>query len=43
MFPNLMLVADDFGFFNADPRVLLANCFPMRTDRISQADIEMAG
>ena len=40
MFPNLMLVVDDFGFFNADPRVLLANCFPMRLDRISQADIE---
>ena len=40
MFPNLMLVADDFGFFDADPRVLLANCFPMRSDHISRADIE---
>jgi hypothetical protein len=40
MFPNLMLVADDFGSFDADPRVLLANCFPMRSDHVSRRDIE---
>jgi hypothetical protein len=32
MFWRLTTVADDFGRFRADPRVLLANCFPLRVD-----------
>ena len=32
-FWHLVLVADDYGRFNADPRVLLARCFPLRVAR----------
>jgi len=35
----LTTVADDFGRFDADPRVLLANCFPLRVTRLSLAQI----
>lgn len=30
MFWRLTTVADDFGRFESDPRILLANCFPLR-------------
>ena len=39
MFWRLTTVADDFGRFDADPRVLLANCFPLRVTRLSLAQI----
>ncbi len=32
MFWRLTTVADDFGRFHADPRVMLANCFPLKVD-----------
>ena len=33
LFYRLTTVADDYGRFDADPRVLLANCFPLRVSR----------
>ena len=33
-FFRLTLVADDFGRFDADPRVLLAKCFPLKVTRL---------
>lgn len=38
MFWRLVTVADDFGRFEADPRILLATCFPLRVGilKISQ-------
>lgn len=37
-FYRLLTVADDFGRFDADRRVLCARCFPLRIDRIAVAD-----
>jgi HNH endonuclease len=34
MFWRLTTVADDFGRFEADPRVLLSACFPLRAGRL---------
>jgi len=34
MFWRLTTVADDHGRFEADPRVLLAQCFPLRVERM---------
>jgi uncharacterized glyoxalase superfamily protein PhnB len=31
---RLTVVADDFGRFDADPRVILARCFPLKTDEL---------
>jgi hypothetical protein len=40
MFYPLVLVADDYGCFDADPRLLLSLCFPLRADRITRAQVE---
>ena len=40
MFWRLTTIADDYGRFDADPRVLLAKCFPLRVGRISIKTIE---
>src|SRR3990172_3861999 len=40
MFWRLTTVADDFGRFEADPRILLSNCFPLRVDRTKISKIE---
>lgn len=40
MFWRLTTVADDFGRFEADPRILLSNCFPLRVDRTKTSKIE---
>ena len=34
------MIADDVGRFDADPRVVLAKCFPLRIDRLKPATIE---
>lgn len=34
-FWRLILVADDFGRFEADPRIMLAKCFPLRVRRLT--------
>lgn len=34
LFWRLLLVADDFGRFDADPHVVKARCFPLKVDRI---------
>jgi hypothetical protein len=39
MFYRLMTVADDFGRFEADPRLLLSNCFPLKVDRLKVAQV----
>lgn len=39
MFWRLTTVADDFGRFEADPRVLLAQCFPLWAGRLKVAEI----
>lgn len=36
---GMILTADDYGRFDADPRVLLAKCFPLRVGRISVATV----
>jgi hypothetical protein len=40
MFWRLTTVADDHGRFEADPRVLLANCFPLRVDRFKVGQVQ---
>ena len=40
MFYRLTTVADDFGRFPADPRILLAECFPLRVDRIKSSAVQ---
>lgn len=40
MFFRLTLVADDFGRFQADPRILLAGCFPLKVGVLHPADVE---
>lgn len=40
MFWRLTTVADDHGRFEADPRVLLSDCFPLRVHRIKITQIE---
>lgn len=40
MFWRLTTIADDFGRFDADPRVLLARCFPLKTNTLSLKEIE---
>lgn len=37
-FPRFILAADDFGCFDANPRVLLGRSWPLRSD-VSEADI----
>ena len=39
MFYPLVLVADDYGCFDADPRFLLSLCFPLRADRITRDQV----
>ncbi|MDP3702950.1 MAG: hypothetical protein Q8R78_00960 [Candidatus Omnitrophota bacterium] len=39
MFWRLVTVADDYGRFEADPRVLLSQCFPLRVDRLKVKQI----
>jgi len=40
MFWRLTTVADDFGRFESDPRVLLSSCFPLRVDRIKPTQVK---
>lgn len=40
MFWRLTTIADDFGRFDADHRVLLARCFPLKTNTLSLKEIE---
>jgi hypothetical protein len=40
MFWRLTLVADDHGRFEADPRVLLAKCFPLRVGVFTAAQVQ---
>lgn len=40
LFWRMTVIADDVGRFDADPRVLLAKCFPLRIDRLKPATIE---
>jgi hypothetical protein len=40
MFWRLTTVADDHGRFEADPRVLLAECFPLWAGRIKVAEVQ---
>ncbi len=37
---RLIAVADDYGRFDADPRVLLAKCFPLKVGQWTPADME---
>lgn len=39
MFWRLTTVADDYGRFEADPRLLLASCFPLAVDRIKATTV----
>ena len=36
---RLMSVVDDFGRYDARPNVLRAGCFPLRIDKVREADI----
>lgn len=38
-FVRLIMKADDYGYFYADPRVLKASLFPLLLDQIREADI----
>lgn len=38
-FVRLIMKVDDYGCFYADPRLLKANLFPLRMDKIREADI----
>ena len=40
MFWRLTTVADDFGRFEADPRVLLSTCFPLKVETLKVKTIE---
>lgn len=40
LFWRLTIVADDFGRFDADPRVVAAQCFPLRFGRLRAATVE---
>lgn len=40
MFWRLTTVADDFGRFESDPRVLLSSCFPLRVDRVKPTQVK---
>lgn len=39
MFYRLTTVVDDFGRFDADPRVLFSNCFPLKVDRLKVSQV----
>jgi hypothetical protein len=39
LFYRLIMVADDWGGFFATPKIVKANCFPLKTDTIRDADI----
>ena len=39
LFTRLIMKADDFGCFHANPKLLRAYCFPLRIDQIKEADI----
>ena len=39
MFWRLVTVADDFGRFEADPRILLSHCFPLRVNSLKLRQI----
>jgi hypothetical protein len=38
-FWRLVTVADDYGRFDADPRVVLAGCFPLRVGRLEVGQV----
>lgn len=38
-FYRLLLVCDDYGRTDADPRVLRSRCFPLQIDRVSNEDV----
>lgn len=40
LFWRLVTVADDYGRFEADPRIILANCFPLRVGVLKPAQVE---
>lgn len=37
---RLILAADDFGRFEADPRIVKADCFPLKVDSLKTATVE---
>lgn len=39
LFVRLMMKADDFGSFHGNVKIIKANCFPLRTDTVRDADI----
>lgn len=38
-FIRLMMKADDFGSFHANPKIIRSSCFPLRSDSVRDADI----
>lgn len=42
LFWRLTTVADDFGRFNAHPRIVLGGCFPLKVHQLSEDDILQA-
>ncbi len=38
-FYRLMVACDDYGIFDARPPILRARCFPLKLDRVSDADV----
>lgn len=36
---RLMSVVDDFGLYHGNPKLLRAACYPLRLDRVSDADV----
>ncbi len=40
LFVRLILIADDFGRHDARPSILRARLFPLKADRVTDADIE---
>lgn len=40
LFWRLTTVADDFGRFEADPRIVLGHCFPLRIGKLSPVKVE---
>jgi len=37
---RLMSVADDYGRYYSHPSILRANCFPLKLDKVSEADVK---
>jgi hypothetical protein len=37
---RLMSVVDDYGRFEANPKLLVARCFPLRTDRVTVSQVK---